>query len=364
MLKLKLIFCFVYFGIFFISCVNETQEVNHKLSESEENKDSAMECDSFMLIRYNKIQIKDIIDLEKIKRDYNYLESNSAAHRAITTLNRKEFRFFRVKDSIIVPEFVNKDLRVYSIFPSCYPGARQIKKIIMISNKYQCYACYEFGKLVRFSAANTGKEQTQTYPGRYALNWRQRLRKSSIDSNWVLPFTWNFHQQAGNAFHQFDMPGRPVSHSCVRQFMQDAEWLYSWGEGSKYDSLKNPIYMSGTPVLIIDNFDYTHKRYKPWMYITSNKDIKISLPDKPMEIEEALIPISQIPKEARGSLKNRQRFETAEQELRNRGIIRPNTTIIETRNFNKERRLKKEKLEKEKIEKEKMQMQMDSSVTN
>lgn len=31
----------------------------------------------------------------------------------------------------------------------------------------------------------------------------------------ILPFTVNFHQYAGNAFHQFEMPGRPVSHSAV-----------------------------------------------------------------------------------------------------------------------------------------------------
>ena len=349
MQKIKLFSILVLLSLVFVSCDEKSpQKANKQKDSTAISEKPQMQCDSFMLIKYTKVYISSISELEKIKKDFNYSNPTSSANRIITTLNRKEFRFFHVKDSLIIPEMINSDMRAYSIFPSCYPGARDIKKIIMVSNKYQCYACYEYGKLVRFSAANTGKERSQTYPGRYALSWRERERKSSIDSTWIMPYTWNFHLQAGNAFHQFDMPGRPVSHSCVRQFMEDAKWLFSWGEKGKYDSLGHPIELSGTPVLIIDNFDFSRKRFGPWLDLISNQQVKLLLPEKPMEYEIALIPICQIPTESRGSLKNRARYENAEEVLRSRGTIRPQVTLIETRNFNKERRIQKAKEEREK----------------
>lgn len=357
MIKFKYYTLLFVFSFIFISCNDDTPQLNSKKADSTDAEEVAMKCDTFINIKYNKVYIKNLAELNKIKADFNYDDTLSPAHRAIITLNRKEFRFFHVKDSIIVPEMVNPDLRAYSVFPECYPGAKSINKIIIVSNKYQSYACYENGKLVRFSAANTGKERTQTYPGRYKLNWRQLVRKSSIDSLWVLPYTLNFHQYAGNAFHHFEMPGRPVSHSCVRQFNQDAKWLYKWAEVTKYDSLKKPIENTGTPVLIIDNFDYSRKRFGPWLDLSSNKDVKLQLPNKPMEYEEALIPICQIPKESRGCLKDRNRYEKAEEILRSRGVIRPNVTLIESVNNNKIRREKKEKAEKEKRLK-------DSTATN
>lgn len=239
----------------------------------------------------------------------------------------------------------------------------------MVSNVYQAYACYENGILVRFAAANTGKESTPTYPGRYSLVWRQRLRISSLDSTWELPFTFNFHQYAGNAFHQFEMPGRPVSHSCVRQFMDDAEWLYKWGKRAKLDTNKRFITNSGTPVIMLGMFDYDRKRGGVWIDETSNKKFPIELKGNPLEIEEALIPISQIPKTSRGVLPNRKRYLEAESILRERGIIREKVNLIPSVDFNKQRREKKAnkerndklKLEKEKNELDKLEQKVEDS---
>ena len=59
-----------------------------------------------------------------------------------------------------------------------------------------------------------------------------------------------------------------------------------------------------------------------------------------MSIEEALIPISQVPKESRGSLRNYKRYLTADSVLRERGVIRPHVKLLESINYN-ERRAKK-----------------------
>jgi hypothetical protein len=254
------------------------------------------------------------------------------------TLNRKEWRFFRTGQTIVVPDTVLDDLRAYSLFPLNYPGAASLPKLIVVSAAFQCYAVYENGKQIRFAPVNSGKEKTPTYPGRYALVWKERLRRSSLDSTWIMPFTFNFHGEAGSAFHQFEMPGYPASHSCVRQLMEDAEWLFNWGDGEKLDEKKKPIRMSGTPVIIIDHYDFNNGHNGPWTKLNSNKDTILQLPPDPMAVEEALIPIIQIPQSSRGRLPNRKRFEEAEKILREKGIIRPNVTLTPSVNFNAKRR--------------------------
>ena len=302
--------------------------------------------DPFPLINYTLDTIKTSQELRDIIRRFRKVKGNFAAYKAFITLNRKELRFVRVGQAVVIPDTIIADMRAYSVFPYFYPGAKDIKKIIMVSNLYQSYGCYEYGKLVRFAAVNSGKERTPSYPGRYSITWKEKDHLSSIDSNWHMPYTINFHRQAGSAFHKFTMPGYPASHSCVRQFIDDAEWLYYWVETEKYDENKQPIPFSGTPVVIIDYYDFRPgKRYR-WKYLKNNKEKIDYLPEDPMAVEEALIPICQIPVMARGSLRNYKRFLYAEDTLRARGVIRPGVRLIQTRDFNKERREKQMRLEK------------------
>jgi lipoprotein-anchoring transpeptidase ErfK/SrfK len=296
---------------------------------------------TFPEIRYTRLAIDSRSMLDSIRKKYAKTKESNAAYRAITTLNRKEFGYIRVGDTIVTPDTVIDDLRAYSVFPPRYPAADTIKKIILVSNQYQSYACYEYGHLVRFAACNTGTERKPTFPGRYALTWKERLRISSLNDNWKLPYTWNFHLHAGNAFHQFDMPGRPVSHSCVRQFMTDAEWLFKWGEGGVRDTASGKLIpFSGTPVVIVDAFDFTRKKGGPWLELASNREYAVQLPDNPMGVEEAWIPISQVPVDARGGLPDRQRYMVAEDTLRARGIIRPEVKLSASINYNRIRAAK------------------------
>lgn len=321
----------------------------------------------FENIEYSQVVFNSKDELSKFKTEYQLIDTipeQKIKWRAITTLNRKELRFMRVGDTILVPNKISEDLRNYSVFPPVYCDAMYIPKLIVVSNVYQAYACYEYGKLVRFAAANTGKETTPTYPGRYSLVWKQRLRISSLDSTWELPFTFNFHQYAGNAFHQFEMPGRAVSHSCVRQFMDDAEWLYKWGTRAKIDSNRRFIPNSGTPVIMLGMFDYDRKRGGIWLDEKTNKRYPIELKGNPLEIEEALIPISQIPKTSRGALPNRKRYINAEETLRARGIIREHINLIPSIDFNKRRREQRALKEKEKQKKEQLEMQKQIQETN
>ncbi len=331
-------------SVFAVSCSTQDDpaEVAHKqradsLRRAEERR--VRRADSlakrFPAISLARHVIRDGAHLDSIRLTYGKAAQTMAAYRAFTTVNRKDIQFFRVGDTIMVPDTIVEDLRAYSVFPQYYRDGDTIPKIVFISNKWQSYACYEYGELVRFAAANTGEERKPTLPGRYAVNWKARLRLSSLDSTWRLPFTVNFHQYAGSAFHQFEMPGRPVSHSCVRQFLTDAEWLFGWVKQAKFDSTRRPIPFTGTPVIILDLFDFTRRRGGSWWDITSTKDVEIALPNDPMAVEEALIPLSQIPKEVRGALPNRRRYAVADSILRERGVIRPTVTLRESINFNK-----------------------------
>jgi len=342
---------FFLLTILFVSCSKEPtpqETADKKQSGSTDNANKAreMHIDSlnkrFPKIVYSRFVVSNKRVIDSIRKAFALTPESKANYRALTLLNRKELRYMRLGDTLVMPDTIMEDLRAYSVFPQYYPGADTIPKILMLSNAWQAYACYEYGELTRFVGVNSGEERKPTFPGRYAVNWKSKLRLSSLDSTWRLPFTVNFHQQAGSAFHQFEMPGRPVSHSCVRQLLGDAEWLYEWVETAKYDSItKRPIPFTGTPVIITDIFDFNRRRGGPWLELTSNSVMINDLPPEPMKVEEALIPMSQIPKDSRGSLVNRQRYLDAEKILRERGIIRPQARLLETIDYNKRRRDKK-----------------------
>lgn len=350
----------------FFSCAEKkeptdiSKNVKNQTKKSNINQDSIerikleKEHDIFPLINYEQIVIRDNKHRSDILKEFEDTKANFAKNKTIITMNRKARHYMRVGDTIVLPDSIYDDMRAYSVFPMYYHGAKDLEKLVVVSNKYQAYACYENGVQVRFAPCNTGKEKTQTYPGRYSMVWKQLIRRSSIDSNWVLPFTVNFHRYAGSAFHQFTMPGYAASHSCVRQFEDDAEWLYNWGKTAKYDSNSSPIPFTGTPVIIIDVFDYTRPKTGPWLSIKHNKDVILQLPEDPMAVEEAYIPISQIPEIVRGGLPNKDRYKYAEDTLRARGIIREGVRITESVDFNKKRREKKrrEALAKKKAEEE------------
>jgi len=290
---------------------------------------------SFPTIKYKIVKFDNYTRLRAFLRDFTPSVSK-IKYRVLTTLNRKELQFFRPKEPIILPDTFVEDLRGYSVFPIEYPEARFIPKLIVVSNVYQAYGCYEWGNLVRFSAAITGKKSTPTYPGRYSLQWKQRLRRSSFNESWIMPFTWNFHRLTGSAFHQFSMPGFPASHMCIRQFREDAEWLFNWGEGPKRDSTGKIIPMSGTPVIIIDFYDFIN-RPKKWLELESNQQKIDYLPSDPLNVEEALIPIIHIPPELRSIIpkKDKIRYETAFDTLVARGIMPRNTRLTPSQSLKK-----------------------------
>ena len=100
-----------------------------------------------------------------------------------------------------------------------------------------------------------GDRQSLTPSGVFNLNWRARTRTSTLSGEWRLNWYFNFHNARGLAFHEFELPGVPASHACVRLLARDAEWVYKWGTSWTLDA-KGQLATAGTPVIIIGAYAF------------------------------------------------------------------------------------------------------------
>lgn len=186
-------------------------------------------------------------------------------------LNRADAKHLPRLNQIVVPLTWRTELE-HSPFPAAFPAAQSAAKFIVVDQPAQAFAAYENGAQVRWGPISSGREQKPTPSGLFYLNWRARTRTSTLSGEWRLNWYFNFHNRRGLAFHEFDLPGVPMSHACVRLLARDAEWIYSWGESWTLDE-KGRIRTTGTPVLILGNYDF--KSPAPWM---TNRAIQVTLP--------------------------------------------------------------------------------------
>jgi hypothetical protein len=86
----------------------------------------------------------------------------------------------------------------------------------------------------------------------------------------VLPWTFNLDNFEGIALHQYDLPGYPASHGCVRLLQEDARWIYNWADQWLLDKGKGKLVAYGTPVLIFG--DYPYGKQPPWKRLPDDPD--------------------------------------------------------------------------------------------
>ena len=163
---------------------------------------------------------------------------------------------------IVVPVSWEADELAYSLFPADWAAAAEHPKYLVVHQPMQAFAAYEFGKLVRWGPISSGRKETATPPGAYNLTWRSRRRRSTDNDAWLLEWYFNFINERGISFHQFDLPGYAASHACVRLLQRDAQWVYAWGEQWTLSADKRKVDVPGTPVLIIGEF--AHGTPGPW----------------------------------------------------------------------------------------------------
>ena len=205
---------------------------------------------------------------------------NFAAWRALTTslgperlllvlkLNRVDLAHVRARDTLVVPEFAQRpvspgaELMALSPFPRQVPHLSGVRKFIVVSRRIQAFAAYERGALVRWGPVSTGRRDAPTPTGLFHTNWKAKRTVSTENPEWILNWYFNLKNATGVSLHQYELPGYPASHSCVRLLEDDARWIYSWAEQWVRSRQTDAFLAEGTPVLILG--DYAYGRRPPW----------------------------------------------------------------------------------------------------
>lgn len=181
-------------------------------------------------------------------------------------LNRLDAQHLRAGATILIPEQID-ELNAYAPFPQRLEAAREVPKLILASLRVQAFGAYEYGNLVRWGPTSSGKKASPTPAGFYHTNWKSKATRSSINNEWLLPWYFNFDNQRGIAFHQYDLPGYPASHGCLRLLADDAAWIYDWADQWSL-SADRRIEAYGTPVIVFGKYDYG--KQAPWKHLATD----------------------------------------------------------------------------------------------
>lgn len=190
---------------------------------------------------------------EKFSKDERY---------AILALNRLDEKNSWRADTLIVPDKFQDDFLKYSPFPVQIALLKEVKKFVFFSYPIQAFAVYENGELKKWGPTSLGKKSAKTATGLHFTNWKSKIATSTVDSNWKLPFNVNIANRLGIGWHEYDLPGFPASHSCLRLLKNDAEWMYSFADQWILTDNGNTVKANGIPVIV--NGDYNWGSQKPW----------------------------------------------------------------------------------------------------
>ena len=178
----------------------------------------------------------------------------------VLKLNRVDLAHVRDRDTLVVPEDSRATL-AYSPFPAELPVAAATPKLVLVSLRVQAFAAFENGRQVRWGPTSSGRKQMPTPPGLYHVHWKAKERSSTINDEWLLKWCVNI-DNSGISLHEYELPGYPASHSCVRLLGSDAEWLYGWVEQWRVSADNRSVVARGTPVRIFGGYAFGHRR--PW----------------------------------------------------------------------------------------------------
>jgi lipoprotein-anchoring transpeptidase ErfK/SrfK len=219
---------------------------------------------------------------------------DSAERQVIYKLNRIDAAHAR-RRNLVVPDAIGAELD-YAPLPATVPSLADVPQFIAVSRRVQAFGAYEYGRLVRWGPTSTGKATTPTDSGLFFTNWKARTTISTDDPTWILDWYVNFIALKGVAFHQYELPGTPASHGCVRLLEVDAKWVYDWakqwtpGRGSAVKAY-------GTPVLVFG--DYEYGRTAPWHGLPEGDVARATVSE--WELSASLAPALETVRERAGS---------------------------------------------------------------
>jgi hypothetical protein len=187
--------------------------------------------------------------------------------RALLRINRVDSVHVRRGDTLIAPRWLadtlaTGDSLAFSPFPRAIEALADSEKVLLISLRVQAVAAYARGRLVHWAPASTGRRDKPTPPGLYHTNWKARERVSTIDEAWLLRWYVNLHNLDGISLHQYELPGHPASHSCVRLLEEDAMWFHGWIEQWRLTPDGLTVTREGTPAVVFG--EWTWGARAPW----------------------------------------------------------------------------------------------------
>lgn len=185
----------------------------------------------------------------------------------IVALNRVDKNTFATVDTLLIPDQFDDDFLAYSPFPYTLSSAKDVKKLAIFSYPIQAYGLYENGELVKWGPSSMGSKQHKTPEGLYFCNWKGEEVISTFDDEWVLRWNFNIENQEGIGWHQYQLPGTPASHSCLRLLEADAKWMFDWADEWILAD-KETVKAKGTPVIVYGSYDFEGR--KPWLNLAKN----------------------------------------------------------------------------------------------
>lgn len=213
-------------------------------------------------------------------------DADSAKIWPVLAVNRTDRRNIVKMDSIIVPKDVDGDLAYYLPFPLQVSALNEVDKIVFFSYATQTFAAYEYGELVRTGPTNMGRKADKTPTGLFFSNWKAEKSTSTFNDEWDLKWNFNIANKLGVGWHQYELPGYPASHSCLRLQERDAKFLYDWADQWVLAD-KETVKIKGTPTVVFGSYDFDGT--KPWYQLISNpKALDIAVADIEREVKPLL----------------------------------------------------------------------------